>query len=265
MQISSTQTIQALDQDSFHLVDKFIMGQAFEIHNSMGRLLDEKIYQSALDKACKKYSYKCSREVKVTASHKSFSKSYYLDLLISDGAIYEIKTVSKLTNSHEAQLLNYLLLTGIQHGKLINFGTNSVEYRFVSTSLKHHDRFSFSINATEWKKASESCESVKDIANDLLSDWGSHLHVSLYSEAIIELLGGKRRLQPVELFAGSDKIGEQQLCLLCQDVALHISSIKQGIHSYQTHLVRFLKSTKLNSIQWLNFDNHEITLKSLKK
>ncbi|MGJ8641157.1 MAG: GxxExxY protein [Opitutaceae bacterium] len=263
MPISSKETIHALDQDAFHRVDRFVMGEAFKIHNSMGRLLEEKIYQSALDKACEQSQFKCRREVQVTANHKSFSKSYYLDLIVDGGAIYEIKTVPKLTSNHDAQLLNYLLLTDTQHGKLINFRSKSVEYRFVSTSLRTCDRYSFSIDSTDWREVSESCSYVKAIVKNLLSDLGSHLHISLYSEAIVEILGGENKLQPVALFAGSNRIGEQLVCLLSKDVALHISSIKQGVQSYQTHLQRFLESTKLKSIQWLNFDNHQITLRSL--
>ena len=44
------------------------------------------------------------------------------------------------------QLINYLLLANISHGKLINFRTSSVEYEFVSSSLTFKDRMNYNLN-----------------------------------------------------------------------------------------------------------------------
>ena len=43
-------------------------------------------------------------------------------LFKNDKIIIEIKAVSKLAKEHEAQLLNYLKITGIKVGFLVNFG-----------------------------------------------------------------------------------------------------------------------------------------------
>ena len=56
------------------------------------------------------------------------------------------KTVTALNDSHKQQLINYLLLTGIKHGKLINFRPASVEYSFVSTTLTNEDRYNYSLD-----------------------------------------------------------------------------------------------------------------------
>lgn len=265
MPITSTVNFEALDQNSFHQVDRRIMRAAFDTHNQMGRLLDEKIYHSALEKACQRSAVECHREVEIKATFSSYTKSFYLDLLVQNGAIYEIKTSRALTNNHEAQLMNYLLLSGIQHGKLINFRPSSVEYRFISTSLKPCDRFSFTINAEQWISLSENCEKIKALLHGILHEWGSHLHIDLYRDALIELIGGKQLFQPIDLFMNSNKVGYQDMCLLSPITALQISSIKSGILSYQNHLLRLLHSTNLKHIQWLNFNNHEITLRTLHK
>lgn len=195
MPINSTVKVESIDQEYFHKLDRVIMGQAFNIHNKMGRLLDEKIYQSCLTKRALESQLECQREVELKATHSTFTKSFFLDLLVQDGAIYEIKTARTLTNAHQAQLLNYLLLTGVSRGELINFRPSSVESRFVSTSLKTADRHSFNISTEHWQAVSNKCIVFKDLVTELLNDWGSHLHIDLYKEALVELISSNQMPQ----------------------------------------------------------------------
>src|SRR6266850_420795 len=51
-------------------------------------------------------------EVPITVTCRDFAKTYFLDLVVADTAIYELKTALGLIGEHEAQLLNYLLLRG---------------------------------------------------------------------------------------------------------------------------------------------------------
>ena len=54
------------------------------------------------------------------------------DILVENCVLLELKTVDKLNNVHEAQLLNYLKATGIKVGLLINFYHQKAEIkRFV--------------------------------------------------------------------------------------------------------------------------------------
>ena len=46
---------------------------------------------------------------------------YRLDIVVPDKLIIELKACESLLPIHEAQLLTYLKLTGIQFGLLINF------------------------------------------------------------------------------------------------------------------------------------------------
>jgi hypothetical protein len=40
--------IKSVNQEVFHQLDKSVMRHAFDIHNSMGRFFDERIYQNEL-------------------------------------------------------------------------------------------------------------------------------------------------------------------------------------------------------------------------
>jgi GxxExxY protein len=56
---------------------------------------------------------------------------YRLDIVVSDQVIIELKTVEALVPVHEAQLLTYLRLSGIQRGLLINFNV-----KVLTTGIK---------------------------------------------------------------------------------------------------------------------------------
>ena len=57
---------------------------------------------------------------------------YFVDILVDDRIVLEIKAVEKLLKIHEAQILNYLKATGIKLGLLINFTFPKAEIkRFV--------------------------------------------------------------------------------------------------------------------------------------
>lgn len=43
----------------------------------------------------------------------------------------ELKAVSELNDVHFAQILNYLKITGMRLGLLVNFGEESLEYKRI--------------------------------------------------------------------------------------------------------------------------------------
>ena len=103
-------------------MDYRLMRCAFDVQNQLGRLCDEIIYQNDLAIRLQTVGLgPVHREVPVTVTHRDFSKTYRLDLVVSEAAIYELKAEARLVSEHEAQLLHYLLLCGSQHGKLVNF------------------------------------------------------------------------------------------------------------------------------------------------
>ena len=59
---------------------------------------------------------------------------YKADLVVDEKIIVEIKGISRLNASHEAQAIHYLAVTGLQLAILINFGIGSLESRRVVKS-----------------------------------------------------------------------------------------------------------------------------------
>jgi len=57
---------------------------------------------------------------------------YYIpDFLVENTVVVEIKALRGLDNSHMAQVIGYLAVTGCTIGLLINFGTRSLQYRRI--------------------------------------------------------------------------------------------------------------------------------------
>lgn len=265
MPIECSVEICAPEQERFHALDKVVMRHAFDLQNTLGRFFDERIYQDELALRCGESGIRCLREVELRVCHKTFEKSYYLDLLVEQGSAYELKTVESLANAHQNQLLNYLLLTGTSHGKLINFRPSSVESRFVSTRLSHSDRMSFQLTESEWHRCDANTR-LRSALIDLLADWGTHLDINLYREALLHLLDSPESgFFPVIIQVNDRTVGSQKMCLLNPENAWHLTAIKTNWHSHESNIRRLMHHTNLRSIHWINLHQNQVTLKSLKK
>ena len=105
-----------------------IIGAAMEVHRVLGGGLLEPIYNEALFLELQDRGIKCEREKQVQCFYKShqLEKYYQMDLVVED-VIVELKSVSELIAAHRQQLFNYLRLTRMPMGLLINFGQPSLQ------------------------------------------------------------------------------------------------------------------------------------------
>ena len=158
MSIKIEVELKQIDEQEFYEIDYVVTGLAYAIHNEIGKLWDEKIYQNELADRCRAAGFEYVKtEVPIILLYKDFCKEYYVDLLVNNSIIYELKTVSRLKAEHNKQALNYLLLLGLQHGKLINFRPASVQKRFVSTTLLTKDRYELTFDDQQWFAFDEDC------------------------------------------------------------------------------------------------------------
>ena len=59
--------------------------------------------------------------------HPDRHGKYYADLVVDNRIILELKAVKKFDGSMEAQIINYLRISGIKVGYLVNFRNEKVE------------------------------------------------------------------------------------------------------------------------------------------
>lgn len=107
--------------NQINIITEKIIGCAFEIHNTLGCGFLEKVYENALIYELSLNNLKSESQLPMTVKYKDkIMGKYYADLVVENMVIVELKCISKLMPIHEAQLLNYLMISGIQIGLLIN-------------------------------------------------------------------------------------------------------------------------------------------------
>ena len=104
-----------------------VVGAAMEVHATLGRGLSEPIYQEALMMELDMRGLKAEREKPLSVYYKGklLSKYYVADFYYKD-IIVELKAVDKLNSDHRAQLFNYMRISNVERGLLINFGERSL-------------------------------------------------------------------------------------------------------------------------------------------
>ena len=108
-----------------------IIGAAMEVHRQLHRGLYEGFYCDALEVefGLRQIPFEAQRPIQLGYKGRTLRGVYKLDFVCFNNVIVEVKAVSAITPADEAQLLNYLAMTRLGRGLLINFGTKSLEYK----------------------------------------------------------------------------------------------------------------------------------------
>ena len=242
--------MKVLSPAEFEEIDYRVMRQAYASQNELGRLCDESAYEADLQTRLLAEGF-CSvqTQIPITVTHDDFVKKYSADLLV-DNALYELKAEAGLVGEHDAQLLNYEFLFGIQRGKLLNFRPAKVQGRLLATSLTPETRRQFTISAAHWQELTPACRKLRQTMQALLNDWGAFLDISLYQEALVHLLGGAAAVESrVRLARGSVDLGNQRMFLHAPDVAFRVTAFSAQQNFAESHLRRLLRLTDLKAMQ----------------
>lgn len=109
-----------------------IIGIAMQLHCEMGCGFKEKVYQDAFEILLKENNIKYEREKHISLEFHGITleHDFYYDFLIEDKIGVEIKAVSELLGEFESQIINYLHVSNHKLGLLLNFGSESLEYKW---------------------------------------------------------------------------------------------------------------------------------------
>lgn len=112
-----------------------IVGILFEVHTALGNRYHEKYYQRAVAVKLKnkKIPYKQELVVDLSIDNEKIGK-YFLDFLIEDKIVLELKAKPLLTKSDYKQVQGYLNSAKLKLGILANFYTDSLEYKRILNS-----------------------------------------------------------------------------------------------------------------------------------
>jgi GxxExxY protein len=262
MPISTRRTFRRWSQQEFGDVAFEVMRHVFEIHNELGRFFDERIYKREIAHRMRDVHL----EEPIDVTFGSFHKRLFMDVLVGDGGLFEFKAVDRIAPIHRAQLLTYLLLCNLAHGKLVNTRTEEVEYVFVNTSLQHCDRVRFELKSVGWDLMIPGAANLRDLAVALMADWGTGLEVALYEEALVHLLGGPEKIDAeVSVLIDGRRIGTQRLHSLAPGVALKLTAFDSRLDRFEQHARRLLAHLDLRAIAWINLNIKTVTFTTLKK
>ena len=104
-------------------VTELVIGAAIEVHRALGPGLLESAYEECLCVELRDRGLAFERQRGLSLEYKSarLGTVYFLDLIVDNCVVVELKSVASLQPIHDAQLLTYLRLSGVDVGLLINF------------------------------------------------------------------------------------------------------------------------------------------------
>jgi GxxExxY protein len=111
-----------LSKDTNRLTGE-VIGAAIEVHKRLGPGLLESAYEECLcrELELRGIHYERQKELPIEYKGVKLDCGYRLDIVVEESLILELKACEQLEPIHEAQLLTYLKMTGIEVGLLINF------------------------------------------------------------------------------------------------------------------------------------------------
>ncbi len=248
------------------------MGVIFGVHNEIGTLFDESIYQAAVEVRCKEAGLTVDREVPIHVSFEGFRKTYRMDLVVERRVVYELKTVEAIAPAHRNQLLNYLFLSRFEHGKLVNLRPASVASEFLNAIATLEERKQVCLHDQGWKNLCAESARLRQLVLALIEDWGLFLDTELYQEAITFLLDEFSGLTAeIGAHVNGTPLGTLRIPQIAPGMAFRISAAKSSrsfpcaVQTFEKNLGRLLSCTDLKAIHWINFDRHNVTMKTLTK
>jgi len=134
--------LHAYRSKDFHLTEEthLIIGCAFEVLNELGHELNEKCYENALVVDFKAHGIAFDQQRRYEVLYKTQYVGEFIPDLIAFGQIVvDAKVVERITDYERGQMLNYLRITQLPVGLILNFKHPRLQYEriILSTADKH--------------------------------------------------------------------------------------------------------------------------------
>ena len=110
-----------------------IIGCAMTVSNEIGHGLHEKIYENALVVELGINSIGVEQQKAFPVIYKTVEVGKFIpDLICFEKIVVDTKTIESITDREIGQMLNYLRITGMSVGLIINFKHARLEWKRVS-------------------------------------------------------------------------------------------------------------------------------------
>ena len=110
-------------------LSKAVIGCAIEVHRALGHGLLESTYEICLCDELNLRVIPFERQKPIPVAYKGVKLDcgYRADLIVDRRLLVEIKAIDQTSVIHDAQLLSYLKLSGVNVGLLINFNVRMLK------------------------------------------------------------------------------------------------------------------------------------------
>jgi GxxExxY protein len=124
-----------MDKIDLDAITERIIGAAHRVSNALGAGFVEKVYENA-------HAYEMRKDGLVVVQQHPIKVIYdgivvgdfFVDILVENLVLVELKAVSSLNDDHMKQTLNYLRASNLPACLLINFGTPKAQIRRLHPS-----------------------------------------------------------------------------------------------------------------------------------
>jgi len=109
-----------------------IVGSAMEVLNELGHGLHEKPYENALVVEFGLRGISCVRQQRYKVLYKGEEVGEYIpDLIAFEEIVIDTKVIEKITDHEIGQMINYLRITDLRLGYLLNFKRAKLEWKRI--------------------------------------------------------------------------------------------------------------------------------------
>src|SRR5438034_1367823 len=113
-------------------LSKSIIGAAMTVLNALKPGLDEKLYERALVIELRKRGHKVDQQKEFPLHYDGILiRSLLPDLIVDDLVIADPKVVTSFHDTHMAQMIGYLNITGLKLALLLNFKNAKLDWKRV--------------------------------------------------------------------------------------------------------------------------------------
>ena len=106
-----------------------IIGCAMAVHNEIGHGFREKTYENALCVEFKHEGLEYAQQSAFPVMYRNEKVDRYIpDLIVENKIIVDTKTVDGIIDEHRGTILNYLRITNLQVGLIINYKHPKLEW-----------------------------------------------------------------------------------------------------------------------------------------
>ena len=113
-------------------ISKSIIGASMTVLNVLKPGLDEKLYENALVIELQKRDHMVEQQKQFPVRYDgNLIGTMIPDLIVDESVIVDTKVVSSFNESHIAQMLGYLNITGLKLALLINFKFAKLQWKRI--------------------------------------------------------------------------------------------------------------------------------------